>query len=74
MKLYMILLTRDIEAYPHYGEPTNCFLDYGSAYATFQTLPSWSQGPGFGPQYAYFLVLYDVAANGEMLPTELEKK
>lgn len=74
MKLYMILLTRDIDAYPYYGEPVQCFLNYALAYAAFQKIHPWNHGPGFCAQYVWHLVLYDVASDGEMLPTELERK
>jgi hypothetical protein len=74
MKLYMILLTHDVVSYPYYGEPVKCFQDYASAYAAFNNIPSWDEGPGFGAQYVLHLVFYDVEADGEMMRTELERK
>jgi hypothetical protein len=74
MKVYMILLNRDVTRYPYYGEPVYFYMDYESAYHRFATLPPWNKTPGFTPEYAYHLVLYDVQFDGELLPTELDQK
>jgi hypothetical protein len=74
MTLYMILLTRDVGKYPHHGEPQYCYMDYGTAYMTFQSALAWKDTPGFTPEYTWFLMSYEVAPNGEMVGTELARK